>query len=149
MSSIPVAVTTLDHFAGLALPNYETDLAAGMDVLAACTEAMVLAPGQRCLVPSGMCIALPPGWEIQVRPRSGLAYKQGVTCLNTPGTIDADYRGEIKVLLINHGDASFTIERGMRIAQLVLAPVFRVQWQQVATLDDSARGVGGFGSTGI
>lgn len=149
MSSIPVAVTTLPHFVGLSLPAYATELAAGMDVLAACETTMEVAPGQRCLVPSGFCIALPAGWEIQVRPRSGLAFKHGITCLNTPGTIDADYRGEIKVLLINHGDETFTIERGMRIAQLVLAPVYHVRWQQVDSLDDSARGAGGFGSTGV
>lgn len=149
MSALPVAVTTLPHFTGLTLPTYATALAAGMDVLSASSEAITLSPGQRCLVPTGICIALPEGWEIQVRPRSGLALKHGLTCLNTPGTIDADYRGEIKVLLINHGDQSFTIERGMRIAQLVLAPVYHVVWQEVESLDESARGTGGFGSTGV
>ncbi len=135
---------------GLPLPACESAGAAGMDLRAALAEGadLVLAPGQRALVPAGIRIALPEGYEAQVRPRSGLALKHGVTCLNAPGTIDADYRGEIGVILINHGAEPFTIRRGMRIAQLVVAPVARIAWREVAELDETARGAGGFGSSG-
>ena len=147
--NVNVAITTLKHGADLALPAYATEQSAGMDLLAAVTEDMVLAPGQRQLVPTGIAIALPDGFEAQIRPRSGLAFKNGLSVLNSPGTIDADYRGEVKVLLINHGQEAFSITRGMRIAQMVVAPVSRVTWNAVESLDDSARGAGGFGSTGV
>jgi dUTP pyrophosphatase len=149
-SEIAILVSPLPHFEGLPLPAYETAQAAGMDLRAAvAAEAPVtLAPGERGLVPTGLTIALPQGYEAQVRPRSGLAIKHGVTCLNTPGTIDADYRGEVMVILINHGDAPFTIKRGERIAQMVIAPVTRASWDVRESLPDSARGAGGFGSTG-
>ena len=150
MTDVTVQVLPLPHFAGLDLPAYETAGSAGMDVRAAVPdrEPMVLAPGQRAMVPTGLSVAIPEGYEIQVRPRSGLAAKHGLTCLNTPGTIDSDYRGEIKVILINLGAEPFTIQRGERIAQLVLAPVTRLAWAQVEQLDETARGAGGFGSTG-
>ena len=152
MSANPVTieVVTLPHFEGLTLPAYETALSAGMDLRAAVPEGepMLVAPGQRVLAPTGLTIALPAGYESQVRPRSGLALKHGITCLNTPGTIDADYRGEVKVILINLGQEVFTIKRGERIAQLVIAPVTQGAWKLVDTLPDSARGAGGFGSTG-
>jgi len=149
-STITVEVVTLPHFEGLALPAYETALSAGMDLRAAVPEdePMQVAPGQRVLAPTGLTIALPAGYEAQVRPRSGLALKHGITCLNTPGTIDADYRGEVKVILINLGQEPFTIKRGERIAQMVIAPVTQGAWKQVDTLSDTARGGGGFGSTG-
>jgi dUTP pyrophosphatase len=143
-----IAITTLPHAAGLPLPAYATAQAAGMDLVAAIDAAIVLAPLARVLVPTGITMALPAGFEAQVRPRSGLAAKNGVTVLNTPGTIDADYRGEVKVILINLGDAPFTIERGMRVAQMVVAPYTTVTWQQVDSLDETQRGAGGFGSTG-
>jgi dUTP pyrophosphatase len=120
-----------------------------MDLLAAVVEPLVIAPGARARVPTGIAIALPQGFEAQVRPRSGLAFKQGVTCLNTPGTIDCDYRGEVGVLLINHGQEPFAVTRGLRIAQLVVAPVTTARWREVASLPDTARGSGGFGSTGL
>ena len=147
---IEVRIRRLPHAAGLPLPAYETALAAGMDLRAAvpAEEPLVIAPGGRALVPTGLAIALPAGFEAQVRPRSGLALKHGITCLNSPGTIDADYRGEIGVILANLGEASFIVERGMRIAQLVVAPVARVRWREAETLDDTARGANGFGSTG-
>lgn len=147
---INIEVTPLPHFTGLALPAYETALSAGMDLRAAVAEggALTLAPGERTLVPTGLTIALPPGYEAQVRPRSGLALKHGITCLNTPGTIDADYRGEVKVLLVNLGAEPFSIQRGERIAQLVIAPVTRGYWRVVEALSPSDRGAGGFGSTG-
>ena len=150
MNEVNVAVRPLPHFEGLQLPAYETDGSAGMDVRAAVPEGepMVLAPGERAMVPTGLSVAIPQGYEIQVRPRSGLAAKHGLTCLNTPGTIDSDYRGEIKVILINLGQETFTIQRGERIAQLVLAPVTRLAWSEVDALDETARGAGGFGSTG-
>ena len=148
--TIPIEITVLAHFEGLALPAYETALSAGMDIRAALPEdePLTLAPGQRCLVPTGLAIALPPGFEAQMRPRSGLALKHGITCLNSPGTIDADYRGELKVILINLGQEKFTVKRGERIAQIVVAPVTQAQWEIVPALPDSARGGGGFGSTG-
>lgn len=145
-SSIPVLVKRLDHFEGLELPEYATDGAAGMDVLAA--EDVTLAPGARHAVATGLAVAIPPGYEIQVRPRSGLALKHGITVPNTPGTIDSDYRGELKVILINLGGEDFAIRRGDRIAQLVLAPVVRASWLKVDELDETLRGEGGFGSTG-
>jgi dUTP pyrophosphatase len=150
MNEVTVAVLPLPHFEGLQLPAYETAGSAGMDVRAAVPEgeSMVLAPGERAMVPTGLSVAIPQGYEIQVRPRSGLAAKHGLTCLNTPGTIDSDYRGEIKVILVNLGQEAFTIQRGERIAQLVLAPVTRLAWQSVDSLDETERGAGGFGSTG-
>ena len=147
-SAIPVPIVRLAHAAGLDLPAYATEHAAGMDLLAALTEPVVLEPGRRALIPTGVAFALPDGYEAQVRPRSGLALKHGVTVLNSPGTIDADYRGEVGVILINHGDQPFTVERGQRIAQLVIARYERAAWSESATLPDSARGTGGFGSTG-
>ena len=150
MKKVTVNICPLPHFEGLDLPAYETSGSAGMDVRAAvlAEDALVLMPGARAMVPTGLSVAIPEGYEIQVRPRSGLAAKHGVTCLNTPGTIDSDYRGEIKVILINLGDAPFTIARGERIAQLVLAPVTQLGWKQVDGLDETDRGAGGFGSTG-
>ena len=149
--SLRVEIKTLDHFGDLELPKYETVLAAGADLRAAlpADAPMVLKPGERALVPTGMAMALPAGYEAQIRPRSGLAYKHGITCLNTPGTIDADYRGEVKVLLINHGDEAFTINRSERIAQMVIAPITQPEFEQVTELSDTARGAGGFGSTGV
>lgn len=149
-SGININVQRLAHGAGLALPRYESDGAAGMDLVAAIAadEPLVLAPGARVLVPTGLAMALPQGFEAQVRPRSGLAAKNGVTVLNSPGTIDADYRGEVKVILINHGAENFTITRGTRIAQMVIAPVTRAGFTEVAGLDETTRGAGGFGSTG-
>jgi len=145
-----IAVTQLPHGEGLALPAYQTEHAAGLDLLAAVPEnkPVVLAPGDRALVPTGLAMALPVGYEAQVRPRSGLAVKHGVTVLNSPGTIDADYRGEIGVLLVNHGRDTFTIRRGERIAQMVVAPVTQGSFAPVAELPTSARGASGFGSTG-
>ena len=143
---VAVQIRRLPHGEGLDLPRYATAGAAGMDVLAA--EDVTLAPGARHAVATGLAVAIPPGYEIQVRPRSGLALKHGVGVPNTPGTIDSDYRGELKVILINHGEESFAIRRGDRIAQLVLAPVTLAQWNEVGELDDTARGAGGFGSTG-
>lgn len=145
-SDIPVPVKRLPHFAGLELPAYATEGAAGMDVLAA--EDVALAPGARHAVATGLAVAIPPGFEIQVRPRSGLALKHGISVPNTPGTIDSDYRGELKVIVINHGTDVFDVRRGDRIAQLVLAPVTRASWLPVDELDETARGEGGFGSTG-
>jgi dUTP pyrophosphatase len=148
--SIDVRITRLAHGNDLPLPSYQTALAAGMDLMAAvpADAPMTIAPGARALVPTGLAIALPPGTEAQVRPRSGLAVRHGLTVLNAPGTIDADYRGEIQVLLVNHGSESVGISRGMRIAQLVIAAVTRAEFHEVASLDETARGRGGFGSTG-
>ena len=151
MNPVPtVRLTWLPHGEGLELPAYETALAAGMDIRAAVPtdDPVVLETGARALIETGFAIALPPGYEAQIRPRSGLAIKQGITCLNTPGTIDADYRGEIKVILINLGEGPFTINRGERIAQMVIAPVVQAEIMQVDMLDDTSRGAGGFGSTG-
>jgi dUTP pyrophosphatase len=147
---IKVEIRQLPHGEGLALPAYQSEDAAGLDLLAAVpAEApLILAPGMHAMVPTGLAIALPSGFEAQVRPRSGLAAKHGVTVLNSPGTIDADYRGEISVILINHGAAAFTILRGERIAQMVIAPVLQAQLVQVTTLSATDRGSGGFGSTG-
>lgn len=149
MTALSVAIKRLDHAADLNLPAYATSDSAGMDLLAAVEAPVTLAPGERRLIPTGIAIALPPGTEAQVRPRSGLALKQGVTVLNAPGTIDADYRGEVGVILINHGDQPFVVERGGRIAQMVVAPYARVAWAVSEDLEESARGAGGFGSTGV
>jgi dUTP pyrophosphatase len=148
MTAAPITIelTRLPHGEGLPLPAYATAGAAGMDVVAA--EDLILAPGARHAVATGFAIAIPEGYEVQVRPRSGLALKHGITCLNTPGTIDSDYRGEVKVILANLGGYPFTITRGERIAQLVAAPVQRAVFAEVASLDETARGAGGFGSTG-
>lgn len=143
---VTVHIRRLPHGQGLALPAYATEGAAGMDVLAA--EEVMLAPGGRHAVATGLAVAIPPGYEIQVRPRSGLALKHGISVPNTPGTIDSDYRGELKVILINHGPEPFAIHRGDRVAQLVLAPVVRAAWEEAAELDETERGAGGFGSTG-
>jgi dUTP pyrophosphatase len=146
LAPIRIAVQRLPHGEGLPLPGYATDGAAGMDVVAA--EDLVLDPGKRHAVATGFAMAIPEHYEVQVRPRSGLALKHGITCLNTPGTIDSDYRGEVKIILANLGDAPFTIARGDRIAQLVPAPVQRAELREVDSLDTTARGSGGFGSTG-
>jgi len=146
--TVRVQVMRLPHGADLPLPDYATADSAGMDLLAAVDAPLTLAPGARVLVPTGLAIALPPGFEAQVRPRSGLALKQGLTVLNAPGTVDADYRGEVGVILINLGQAPVAIERGMRIAQMVVAPVSRLAWDAVAALPETGRGAGGFGSTG-
>ena len=146
---IPVQVTTLPHFLGLQLPAYATAGAAGLDLQAAIAEPVTIKPFARALVPTGICAAIPAGFEAQVRPRSGLALKQGLTVANAPGTIDSDYRGEIAVILLNTSDQPVLIERGMRIAQLVLAKVEQLSWQPVAALDATLRGAGGFGSTGV
>ena len=150
MQEIKVAVKTLPHFEGLPFPKYETEGAAGMDVRAAYAEgeAFELKPGERTMVPTGLSVAIPEGFEIQMRPRSGLAAKHGLTCLNSPGTIDSDYRGQVCVLLINHGATRFVVTRGMRIAQMVVKPVPRVRWQEVGQLPETDRGDGGFGHTG-
>ncbi len=145
---VKIALTLLPHAADLPLPAYATEHSAGMDLLAAVKENLTIAPHTHALVPVGIAIALPEGYEAQVRPRSGLAFKFAVTVLNAPGTIDADYRGEVGVLLINHGDKPFVVERGMRIAQMIIAPYTRAVWQKVESLEESARGAGGFGSTG-
>ena len=143
---IRIAITRLPHGEGLPLPSYATGGAAGLDIVAA--EEVTLAPGERHAVATGFAIAIPAGYEVQVRPRSGLALNHGVTCLNTPGTIDSDYRGEVKVILINLGTEPFEVKRGMRIAQLVPAPVLRADFAEVDSLDPTHRGTGGFGSTG-
>jgi dUTP pyrophosphatase len=143
-----VEVQVLSHAEGLSLPTYVTPGSAGMDLQAAVEEPLVLEPGQRYMVPTGLRIALPPGYEAQIRPRSGLAIKEGITVANAPGTVDSDYRGEVKVGLVNLSDAPYTIRRGDRIAQMVVAPVTYVAWRQVASLDETERGAGGFGSTG-
>jgi dUTP pyrophosphatase len=149
-ATLKIDVLQLPHGEGLALPAYQSDFAAGLDLLAAVPEdsPVTLSPGQRALVPTGLSLALPAGYEAQVRPRSGLASKHGVTVLNAPGTIDADYRGEIGVLLINHGDAAFAVRRGERIAQMVIASVVRAELLPATALSGTPRGGGGFGSTG-
>jgi dUTP pyrophosphatase len=148
MNDVGVKIMRLPHGAGLALPSYATAGAAGMDILAAVDKPVNLAPGRRVLIPTGFAIALPPGYELQIRPRSGLALKYGITLPNTPGTIDEDYRGEVQIIVLNANDEYFTITRGMRIAQAVLAPVVRARFTEVDSLDDTERGAGGFGSTG-
>ncbi|MEO5333984.1 MAG: dUTP diphosphatase [Magnetococcus sp. YQC-5] len=147
-SSIPIDVHILPHGEGIPLPCYQTPGSAGMDLMAAIPHEITLAPGERQLIPTGLTLALPTGWEAQIRPRSGLAFKHGITVLNAPGTIDADYRGEVGVLLINLGAEPFVIRRGERIAQMVVAPVAQAIWHQVADLASSVRGTGGFGHTG-
>jgi dUTP pyrophosphatase len=149
MTRISVAITTLPHAADLDLPAYATEHAAGMDLCAAVANEIVIEPSRRALIPTGLSIALPVGYEAQVRPRSGLALKNGITVLNSPGTIDADYRGEVQVILANLGTEPFTITRGMRIAQIIVASYARVEWKEVSELPQSARGTGGFGSTGM
>ncbi len=144
-----IQVQRLPHFEGLSLPSYATAGAAGMDVKAAVEADIVLSPGARTAVPSGLAMAIPAGFEMQVRPRSGLALKHGVTVANAPGTIDSDYRGEVKIMLVNHGEADFTITRGMRIAQLVVAPVSLARLAVADRLETTDRGDGGFGSTGV
>ena len=146
--SVEVAILRLPHGEGLPLPAYASELAAGADLVAAVEAAVVIQPGERALIPTGLAVALPAGFEAQIRPRSGLALTHGVTVLNAPGTVDADYRGEVKVILANLGNRAFTVERGMRIAQMVLARVETARFQAVAALPESARGQGGFGSTG-
>ena len=146
--TVPVAFKRLEHGHDLPLPAYQSDQAAGMDLCAAVEEPLALAPGAHALVPTGLAMALPDGYEAQVRPRSGLAAKHKVTVLNTPGTVDADYRGEVKVILINHGEAPFEIKRGERIAQMVIAPVTQAAVREVDDLPETVRGAGGFGSTG-
>lgn len=148
---VQVRVKPLPHYDGLELPRYETAGSAGMDLRAALPEAepVVLQPGEWRLIPTGLCIALPSGYEAQIRPRSGLAAKHAITCVNTPGTVDSDYRGEMRVNLINHGREPFTIQRGERIAQIVIAPLIQAVWDEVDTLDETERGAGGFGSTGV
>lgn len=149
-TEVIVPIRRLDHGEGLDLPTYATDHSAGMDLRAAVPsdEPLQLEPGARALVPTGLQIALPTGYEAQVRPRSGLAVKHGITILNSPGTIDADYRGEVKVILINHGAEAFTVERGERIAQLVVARIAKVEWESTEDLAETMRGEGGFGHTG-
>lgn len=149
MKEIEISVKTLPHYEGLPLPDYQTTGSSGFDFLAACDEPITLNPGQRFLVPTGLSMALPLGTELQIRPRSGLAVKHGVTMLNTPGTIDSDYRGEIKVILANLGQEPFTVTRGMRIAQGVLAEVVKAKLIPADNLDATLRGAGGFGHTGI
>jgi dUTP pyrophosphatase len=149
MNKVKVNIQKLPHGEDLALPRYETELAAGMDLRAAVDEPITLAPGERKLIPVGIAIALPAGYEAQVRPRSGLALKHGITCLNSPGTVDADYRGEIRIILINLGQEPFTISRGERIAQMIIAPVTQGEWVEVNSLDETKRGADGFGSSGV
>lgn len=149
MFNVTVAITTLPHAEGMNLPSYATEHAAGMDLCAAISNDIILQPGQRTLIPTGLSIALPEGYEAQVRPRSGLALKNGVTVLNSPGTIDADYRGEVQIILANLGTDIFTVTRGMRIAQMVVARYSRIEWQRSEQLSTTARGAGGFGSTGV
>ena len=146
--SVSVAITRLPHGADLDLPAYETADAAGMDLPAAVEHDVEIAPGARCLIPTGLAIALPPSYEAQIRPRSGLALRNGISIVNSPGTIDPDYRGEVGVIVINHGDEPFTVTRGMRIAQMVVAPVTQAVWDEVSELPETERGAGGFGSTG-
>ena len=146
--TIPIKLRRLPHGQDLPLPSYATAGAAGMDLLAAVAGTVTLAPGQRTLIPTGLCIALPPGYELQIRPRSGLALRFGIVLPNSPGTVDEYYRGEIQVILLNAGDEVFEIVRGMRIAQAVLAPVVRARWEEVDSLDATVRAAGGFGSTG-
>ena len=147
--SAEIQVRRLPHGEGLPLPTYATQGAAGMDLLAAVHEPLTLAPGARALVPTGLVLALPPGHELQIRPRSGLALRHGIVLPNSPGTIDEDYRGELQVIVLNAGSEAFEITRGMRIAQAVLAPVTRAAWREVAVLEETPRAAGGFGSTGL
>ena len=148
---VSVRIKALPHYEGLALPAYETPQSAGMDLRAALPvdEPVIIPPGEWRLIPVGIAIALPAGFEAQVRPRSGLAAKKGISCVNTPGTIDADYRGEIRCNLINHGKQDFVVNRGDRIAQMIIAPVIQAVWELAEELDETVRGTGGFGSTGV
>jgi dUTP pyrophosphatase len=146
--TVKVPVTQLSHGEKLDLPRYETNGSAGMDLMAAISEPVVLSPGGRDLIPTGLAIAIPSGFEGQIRPRSGLAIKHGISCVNTPGTIDSDYRGEVKVPVINLSAEDFTIEPGMRIAQIIFAPVVQIEWETVEQLPKTKRGAGGFGHTG-
>jgi len=148
MNPINVQIKILSHAVGLPLPQYQTVGSSGIDLIAACLESVVIQPGERVLVPTGITMALPEGFEAQIRPRSGLAIKYGITLLNTPGTIDADYRGEVQVIVINHGKEMFTVTRGMRIAQMVIAEVVKAKLEAVDNLDETHRGAGGFGHTG-
>lgn len=148
MNSVRIPIKRFSHGSELALPKYATANSAGLDLMAAIGEPIELFPGSRALIPTGFAIALPDGYEAQVRPRSGLAHKNGVTVLNSPGTIDADYRGEISVMLINLGEKIFLIDHGMRIAQMIVAPLSRVRWSEVSKLSETDRGESGFGSTG-
>lgn len=148
MKTVQIDVIRLPHMDGIELPQFETAQAAGADLRAALDAPVTLAPGARKLIPTGFCMALPAGYEAQVRPRSGLALKHGITVLNSPGTIDADYRGEVGVLIINHGDQDFTVSRGDRFAQIIIAPVTQGAFNVVSTLSDTVRGTGGYGSTG-
>lgn len=148
MSTVQVQIKILPHGEGLELPHYASAHAAGMDLRAAISDDITLAPGEHTLVPTGFSMALPEGFEAQVRPRSGLALKHGISVLNSPGTIDADYRGEVGVILINHSEIPFHIQRGDRIAQIIVAPFCQAEWQQAVSLEDSGRGAGGFGSSG-
>jgi dUTP pyrophosphatase len=147
--SVIIQIKKMENADGLELPSYATVSSAGMDLLAATNEDITIKPGKRVLIKTGISIALPEGFEAQIRPRSGLAWKNGITVLNSPGTIDADYRGEIGVILINHGEEEFIITRGMRIAQMIIANYTRAEFKEVVELDDTARGSGGFGSTGV
>ena len=149
MNTVDVRIKPLENYEGLELPAYETAQSAGMDLRAAVAEDVTIPPGEWRLIPVGIAIALPAGYEAQVRPRSGLAAKHGISCVNTPGTVDADYRGEIKVNLINHGKVDFNVKRGDRIAQMIIAPVTQAVWQVADELDETERGTGGFGSTGV
>ena len=149
MIDLNVAVQRLPHGLDLPLPAPATELAAGVDLVAAVEDKVTLAPGERQIIPTGLAIALPPGYEAQIRPRSGLAANHGVTLVNSPGTIDADYRGEIGIIMINHGNEPFVIKRGMRIAQMLLAPVTRFYWSEKAVLSETKRGAFGFGSTDV
>ena len=148
MSAVNVAIKRLAHAADLQLPSYATAGSAGLDLAAAVGESVVIQPGARAPVPTGLCLGLPTGYEAQIRPRSGLALRHGITVLNSPGTVDSDYRGEILVILINHGDTPFTVAHGDRIAQLIVAPVSHANWAEVAEIDATERGADGFGSTG-
>jgi len=149
--TVSVRIKPLPHYEGLALPAYETPQSAGMDLRAAvpADDPVIIPPGEWRLIPVGIAIALPSGYEAQVRPRSGLAAKKGITCVNTPGTVDADYRGEIRCNLINHGKENFIVNRGERIAQMIIAPVSQAVWEIADELDETKRGTGGFGSTGV
>lgn len=149
MSDVTISITRLPHGESLPLPSYETADSAGMDIRAAVETTMEIPPGGRELIPTGFKIALPSGFEAQIRPRSGLALKKGITLPNSPGTIDADYRGEVGVILMNAGEEPFLVERGDRIAQMVVAPVLQAGWREVESLDETVRGEGGFGSTGV
>lgn len=146
--SVEILVKTLPHFEGLELPKYQTEGSAGMDLTAACGADVTILPGERKLVPTGICLAIPHLFEVQIRPRSGLALKNGITLPNSPGTIDSDYRGELQVILLNSGQEPFVVKRGMRIAQMIVAPVVKASFQIVDNLDDTVRAAGGFGHTG-